>query len=294
MHLGLGAAIENLVRASSVYGYAAYVRPVEGKLTNTPPDEPVIAARITMDPGTPSRDPLYEAIPLRHTHRGLYLERQVAQAVLIDLGYLVEDLGVRVVFLDDRKACKDMGDLIVDATQRIVADPAMSAASARWIRTGRRDIAAHRDGVSIDAAGLSPATVMFGKLMPDLGAATEDSYWLANTKDIQVHAPVLGMILVKDHLDKGQAIAAGRAWQRIHLALASAGLAAQPLNQPVECVDRNAQLGRPDTYQNALVKLANAPGWQPTFTFRLGYAQNPAPLSPRRALEDVMKSSGLA
>jgi hypothetical protein len=294
MHLGLGAGIENLVRASSVYGYAAYVRPVEGKLTNTPPDEPVIAARITMDPGAPGRDPLYEAIPLRHTNRGLYRERQVAKAVLIDLGYLVEDLGVRVVFLDDAKACKDLGDLIVDATARIVADPDMSAASARWIRTGRRDIAAHRDGVSIDAAGLSPATVMFGKLMPDLGAATQDSYWLANTKDIQVHAPVLGMILVKDRLDKAEAIAAGRAWQRIHLMLAGAGLAAQPLNQPVECVDRNAQLGRPDTYQNALVKLANAPGWQPTFTFRLGYAEKPAPLSPRRPLEDVMKSSGLA
>jgi len=71
-------------------------------------------------------------------------------------------------------------------------------------------------------------------------------------------------------------------------------LAAQPLNQPVECIDRNTQLGRADAYQGALVKMAEAPGWQPTFTFRLGTAEKPAPLSPRRPLDDVIKSSGLA
>ncbi len=102
------------------------------------------------------------------------------------------------------------------------------------------------------------------------------------------------MILVRDRLDMAQAIAAGRAWQRLHLAATATGLAAQPLNQPVECVDRNAQLARADTYQNDLLKLAKAPGWQPTFVFRLGQAEKPAPPSPRRPLDDVLKSSGYA
>lgn len=294
MHLGLGAAIENLVRAAGVCGYTAYVRPTAGRLTNSPGPEPVIAAHITMDPGAPGRDLLYEAIPDRHTNRGVYLDKQVSAAALRGLADLMSSDTVRIAFLVDPAARRDMAALIVAATQRIVDDPQMSAASAHWIRTGRRDILEHRDGISIDAAGLSPATVMFGKLMPDLGAATQDSYWLANTRDIQVHAPVLGVILVKDRLDMTQAIAAGRAWQRLHLAATHLGIAAQPLNQAVECVDRDAELGRPDTYQAALVKAAEAPGWQPTFTFRLGYAEKPAQLSPRRPLEDVMKSSGLA
>jgi len=294
MHLGIGAAIENLVRAAGVYGYTPYVRPVAGRLTNALPDIPKAVAHITMDPGAPGRDPLYEAIPDRHTNRGAYLDSGVAQAVLIDLDMLVEDLGVRLVFLTDPSARREMADLIVDATVRITADPQMSADSAHWIRTGRREVAAHRDGVTVDAAGLSPATVMLGKLLPDLSPAQQDGYWLAATRDTQVHAPVLGMILVKDRLDMASSIAAGRAWQRIHLALTAANLAAQPLNQPVECIDRNAELGRPDTYQNALVKLARAPGWQPTFAFRLGYAEKPAPPSPRRPLADVMKSSGYA
>ncbi len=170
----------------------------------------------------------------------------------------------------------------------------MSADSARWIRTGRREVEAHRDGVTVDAAGLPPSTVMLAKFIPDQSAASQDQYWLANTRDTQVHAPVMGMILVKDRLDRTQSINAGRAWQRFHLAATAAGFACQPLNQPVECVDRNAQLGRADTYQNALVTLAKAQGWQPTFVFRLGFAEKPAPLSPRRPLEAVMKSSGYA
>ena len=294
MHLGLGAAIENLVHAANVHGYTPYVRPVAGRLTASPPGEPFIAAHITMDPGAPSRDPLYEAIPSRHTNRGLYLDKPVSAAVLHGLAQIVDDADVRVVFLTDSKARAEMGALIVAATERIVADPQMSADSAHWIRTGRRDIEKYRDGITLEAAGLSQTTIMLAKLAPDLGAATQDQTWLANTREIQVHAPVLGLILVKDRLDMPQAIAAGRAWQRLHLTATAQGLAAQPLNQPVECIDRNAELGRTDTYQNALVMLAEAPGWQPTFTFRLGYAEKPGPLSPRRPLDDVMKSSGLA
>jgi hypothetical protein len=40
--------------------------------------------------------------------------------------------------------------------------------------------------------------------------------------------------------------------------------------------------------------LTGAGDWEATFTFRLGYAEKPAPLSPRRPLEAVMKSSGFA
>ena len=294
MHLGLGAAIENLVRAAGVYGYTSYVRPVGGRLTVSPPDEPKAVAHITMDPGAPGRDLLYEAIPNRHTNRGRYLDKGVSQAMLNGLAALLADLDVRVAFFTNAKARADMAALIVDATERIVADPQMSADSAHWIRTGRREVEEHRDGVTVDAAGLSPATVMLGKLLPDLGPASQDGYWLANTRDIQIHAPVLGTILVRDRLDMAQAIAAGRAWQRMHLALTSAGLAAQPLNQPVECVDRNATLGRADTYANALTAMAKAPGWEATFVFRLGYAEAPAPPSPRRPLDTVMKGSGYA
>jgi nitroreductase len=89
----------------------------------------------------------------------------------------------------------------------------------------------------------------------------------------------------------GSAIAAGRAWQRLHLAATTMGLAAQPLNQPVECVDRNAMLGRNDEFARALSRFARAPDWEATFVFRLGYAEHPALPSPRRPLNDVVIGS---
>jgi hypothetical protein len=130
------------------------------------------------------------------------------------------------------------------------------------------------------------------KLLPDADAATADQYWLATTRDSQVPtAPALGVLLVRDRLDMATAIEAGRAWQRLHLAATSEGLAAQPLNQPVECSDRNATLGKPDTFATSLSRLAGAAGWEPTFVFRLGIAERKAGPSPRRALEQALVSS---
>src|SRR5262249_49917842 len=149
-------------------------------------------------------------------------------------------------------------------TARIIGDAEMAADSGRWFRTGRREIEAHRDGIATDVSGISPWLSEATKLLPDQDARTADQYWLSMTRDTHLAtASVLGMILVRDRLDMASAIAAGRAWQRFHLSLTVAGLAAQPLNQPIECIDRNAMLGRADAYKPALVKFARAPGWEP-------------------------------
>jgi hypothetical protein len=143
----------------------------------------------------------------------------------------------------------------------------------------------------MDSAGLSPWLAAAAKMMPDQDAATADKYWLDMTRDVQTVAPVLGIVLVRDRLEMGSAIAAGRAWQRLHLAATTMGIAAQPLNQPVECVDRNAERGRSDEFAGALTRFARAPTWEATFVFRLGYAEHPALPSPRRRLSDVMVAS---
>lgn len=66
------------------------------------------------------------------------------------------------------------------------------------------------------------------------------------------------------------------------------GLAAQPLNQPVEMIDRNQMLGRQYEFGSGLASFSRNGGWEPTFVFRLGYAECEAPHSPRRPLENVI------
>jgi hypothetical protein len=98
------------------------------------------------------------------------------------------------------------------------------------------------------------------------------------------------MLLVRDRFDMRSAIQAGRAWQRLHLAATVEGLAAQPLNQPVECIDRDAMLGRADGFGPAISRFAETSGWEPTFMFRLGVAERAASPSPRRALEEMLRT----
>jgi hypothetical protein len=292
MHLGLGAAVENLVLAARASGLAATVTPAAGTLALSPDDTPVPAARVSLAPALATRDALFDAIPDRHTNRGPYrADQPIAPGVLRRFADLVTDDTVRVVFVEGKHARAELGALIVEATDRIISDPQMSADSARWFRTGRREIAAHRDGITMDAAGLSPLATAASKLLPDLDARSADRYWLSMTRETQVPtAPVLGMLLVRDRLDAPSALGAGRAWQRLHLAATAERLAAQPLNQPVECIDRDAMLGRADRFGAAIAAFADLPGWEPTFVFRLGVAERAVGPSPRRALDDVVKS----
>jgi len=292
MHLGLGAAIENLVLAARAFGWKADVQPAEGRLSLSPADTPLLAARLAFTHAPPVRDPLFDAIPHRHTNRGPYFaDRLIGMDSLDRFTRQAARDAVAIYFAAGKAAREDLGGLIVAATESIIADPEMSADSARWFRTGRQEIAAHRDGVTVDTAGLSPLVTSLSKILPDMDAQSADQYWLALTRDSQVaSAPLFGMLLVRDRLDMGSAIEAGRAWQRLHLAATAEGLTAQPLNQPVERIDRDAMLGKPDGFGPALAKLAGLPGWEPTFVFRLGIPERAAGPSPRRALDEVMRA----
>jgi hypothetical protein len=292
MHLGLGAAVENLVLAARAFGFAAKITPTAGTLSLSPDDKPASAAHVALTRTQAAHDALFEAIPRRHTNRGRYrLDQTIPAEILHRFAGLATDDTVRTVFVKDRNARGELGALIVEATVRIIGDPQMSADSARWFRTGRRDIVAHRDGVTVDTAGLSPFVTAASKLLPDLDAVSADRYWLSMTRETHVStAPVLGMLLVRDRLDAPSALQAGRAWQRLHLAATAEGLAAQPLNQPVECIDRDAMLGRADSFGSALAKFGDAPGWEPTFVFRLGVAERAAKPSPRRPIEELLRT----
>lgn len=292
MHLGLGCATENIVLAAGAFGLDAAVEPVSGNLTLSPPDTPFAAARVQLTQAAAAQSALFRAIPNRHTNRGAYLpDKRINAATLRKFEGLTASKNVRVVFLTDGSARRDMGMLVVNATEKIIADPEMSADSARWFRIGKTEIEAHRDGVTMDNAGLSPLVLVAAKMLPDVDTKTADESWLAMTRDTQVSsAPVLGVILVRDRFDMAQAIEAGRAWQRLHLAATAAGLAAQPVNQPVEMADRNKMLAKPDEFARALAKFAGEPGWDATFTFRMGYADRPAGPSPRRPLSGVLRA----
>jgi nitroreductase len=299
MYLSLGCALANLEIAARHFGYDADISFVPGRLEPSQRTAPLKAAAIALRPresrtAAPGGD-LFAAIPVRHTNRCAYQQgRKVPHAVQAALfGSFGGD--VQIVAATGKDVRDTVSSIVMDATGYFIADKEMSADSGRWFRTGARDIRAHRDGVILDAAGLSPTIAAIAKILPDPSVASANRYWLQSTRDVQLPtAAAFGIVLVRDRMDAAQALAAGRAWQIFQLGAAARGLSAQPLNQPVEMADRNLVLGRQDAYKQALAEIAGLKDWDPTFVFRIGYAERAAALSPRRHFEDVVRIRNFA
>jgi len=292
MHIGLGCAVENMVLAAAARGREAKVTLVDGSLEPIPAaPRPSLVAIIELAPGPRRRAELYDAIPRRHTNRAPYDRgRAIAPELLGSLHSLAgESTGLKLLLFSADSERKKLGDLMVAATETIIADQRMVDDSQRWFRQRWADVQKFRDGPTLDTAGLSPLVAALAKIAPAPSPERNHRYWFDATRDVQVpSAPVLGLIAVEALYDRAQAIRAGRAWQRMHLFATTRGLAMQPINQPVELVDRERQLAREPVAARALASLVGDPSWKPTFAFRLGYPTRDVPPSPRRAVGDVV------
>lgn len=298
LYASIGCAAANLILALPDYELFP-ARPWNRDRLDVPRNETPVAAlrfciRLAGGGAIPaSLAAMQNAIPYRHTNRNPYLpDRRLPK--LNDIFYPSE-AGINLVAVTDPKAKTELGAIIVEATDRFISDREMSADSARWFRTGRREIERHRDGISTDTAGLAPFVNALAKLLPDQDAASADRYWLTSTRDVQIPtAAAFGIIFCSDRLERDQAIFTGSRWQRTHLLLTSLGLAAQPLNQPIEIMDRDLLLGRQNDYAREMRKIAGIASGDPAFVFRLGYAARPAPASPRRIFADVLMRNRFA
>lgn len=294
MHVGLGCAIENMVLAAAPNGYAVTVAPAGGSLLDIGTrDAPLLAATLHLTRADAPDDPLYDAIPKRHTNRNPYdLARGFPGDLLQTFAAFEHDAGAKLFLFREGAAYDSLGAAVIGATDEIVADHAMIEDSHRWFRDGPDEIERERSGLELDTVGLSPALLAVAKMLPPLPAEQSHGTWAKQTRDTYVPtAALLGLIAAHDRYDRAQALAAGRLWQRIHLAAGAAGLAMHPLNQPVEMIDRERQLGAEPKAEARLAAVTGDEAWQPTFVFRGGYAIREAAVSARRSLETVTKTA---
>jgi len=289
MHIGLGCAIENMALAAPANGYTVAVEPAAGSLLDIVRGGMVRAATLHLSRENEATDPLYDAIPHRHTNRHPYeRERGFPEDLLRRFAAMPADGNVTLSLFTEGGEYEALGNAIVQATEEIVADLEMIEDSHAWFRDGPRDMARERSGLALDTAGLSPALLAAAKFLPALPAEQSHGAWAGQTRDTHVPtAALLGMISARDRYDRPQALAAGRLWQRIHLEASAAGIAMHPLNQPVETIDRERQTNREAKSDARLAAITHEPRWQPTFVFRGGYPAREAVTSARRGIEEV-------
>jgi len=295
MHIGLGCAIENMALAAPPNGYALTIEATPGSLAPLSERQaPIHAATLRLKRlgASLAAPPLYEAIPRRHTNRYPYERGQALPAAWRHtVANVSADAEMRVFLFEEGPERAAVDAAVVEATEAIIADATMIGDSDRWLRTSSSAIEKYRSGPTLDTAGLSSLTLLFAKTLPDLPARMSHDAWLSQTRDRQLAtAPLIGIVAVQDRYSRPAALKAGRAWQRLHLASALAGVAVQPLNQPMEMVDREKQLGRAPVWERRLAALTGSGDWQPTFLFRAGIPAHSAPPGPRRALDDTLMS----
>ncbi len=283
---GLGGAIHNMALASTAIGRSAVVRLLPD------PGNPLHVARVVLGPeGQRSAPhPLVAAIGHRHVDRGPYRGGPIAPDKVAALAATAGSPLVRIALFD---AASPRGQrfaaLTTDATAAIAADADMMAASHSWFRHSRRDMDRLKDGLGLTTSGISPWLAAAAAMLPDQSPASEGRYWLASTRETALPtASLFGLILVADPWDRRSALLAGMAWQRLHLTATRLGLAAQPLNQLPEMIDRDRQLGRQPKFALAAEALLDDATWRPTFALRIGNPRAPALASPRRPVSEVI------
>jgi hypothetical protein len=285
MHIGLGCALENLGLSAPANGYTTQVT-----LLPDASDETLVA-RIGLTPGSAPISDLYHVIPQRHTNRYPYdTGRKVASVALDALDALNDDPDVRVFWYSSADMRQQVGNLLVEAAQAFVADKAQDVVDTGiWYRATWQDIQQHRDGITIDAAGLPDLTRSIAKMLPPASQEQQESSFLQNSADQVKTAGAFGLLAVRNGQDRKQQLGAGRVWERMHLWVTKEGLAMQPLNQVVERAAREVVLGSTPHFGTSLQTLVGDPAWQTLLAFRVGYSTHEGLRSPRRAVNEVVK-----
>lgn len=194
-----------------------------------------------------------------------------------------------IFLFTDEKERKKIATMISQANDVVYADPAVEQGSEEWIRFRWGSVQKYRDGLTVDAFGLSPGQAAMAKMVP----ASVVRRQFASAKNLYLNllltAPMFGVIAVRDRYDQQQSLRAGRIWQRTHLFATARGGAGRPANEAVEMVDHERSTGQEPRHAALLAELISDTAWEPTFMFYMGYAVRPGLASPRRAVEMVVR-----
>jgi hypothetical protein len=282
-HVGLGCALENLALACRARGLTPEITLLPDGADGSR------IARFALTPAAPLGSELYDAIGRRHTNRGPYDERAVPAETLASLVDTTGLPGVRVRWVTDPAAMAALGRLLVDAAAAVVGDEQQSLDGFAWFRGDNDAVQKYRDGLTLDAQGLSPLVLSLGKLLPASSRAAGDAFWVEQTRTVHTRtAAAYGVLTAVDPDDRATQLTAGRLLQRIHLTATARGVALQHMNQITERIDAERVARVPATFGPRFAELLPS-GARPLVAFRAGYPERDARPSPRRPLTAVTR-----
>ncbi|HSV34738.1 MAG TPA: twin-arginine translocation pathway signal protein [Ramlibacter sp.] len=243
---------------------------------------PVARIRLAHDAAV-KPDPLFEQILRRRTNREAYAPREPAPQALQAIAASVAHASMRVGFVGSSQpqALQRHKAIAMEAWRVELVTPRTILESFKVLRVGPREIAEHRDGLSINTPMVRVLTAL-GLFDRSKAPGPDDAATTGQIKDFNAKiaaTPAFFWMVSQGNSRKTQ-VEAGRAYARAQLAATGQGLAMQPLSQALQEYPEQA---RP--YAD-IHELLQAPPAQFTVQMwtRLGYAPPVGP-APRRGVE---------
>lgn len=245
-------------------------------------DRPVARIRLVPDAGV-ARDPLFAQIPRRHTNREAYDPARPVPAEAWQA--MAGAAAVQAVPLAHTAA----GDAAALAVHRRIASeawalelntPAAMLETFKVLRVGAREVAEHRDGLTL----MDPMVVWMTRLgLFDRSVAPGPDDFATRSQiadfDEKIATTPAFLWMVSDDNTRSTQVAAGRAFARVQLAATAHGLGMQPLQQALQ---EYAEVAAP---YRALREALGVRGPQTIQSWaRVGFAPPVGP-APRRGVD---------
>jgi hypothetical protein len=249
---------------------------------------PVARIRLAADADS-KPDPLFDQILRRHTNREAYEPREPAPAALRAIADSAAGYPMRVGFAGPAQpqVLQQHRAIASEAWRIELVTPRTIMESYKVLRVGPREIAHHRDGLSINAP-MARAFAALGLFDRSKAPGPNDMATTGQIKDFnaKIAATPAFFWLVSEGNDRKTQVNAGRAFARAQLAATAQGLSMQPLSQALQEYPEQA---RSYAQIHALLQ-APPPRYTVQMWARLGYAPPVGP-APRRGVDaHIMKS----
>lgn len=263
--VSLGCAAENLTLAAAAFGLRAAVRVSSN------------GVHVDLTKAAAERAGLFEAIPRRQSTRCDYDGRALRKDELRALAQAAEAYpSVQTAVLTERAQLDRVRDLVVAGNTTQLGDPAFVEELKQWIRFGKDEAAARRDGLFGGAAG-NPSvprwlgSMMFGWVFTAKGENEKYAKQLRSSAGVAVFAAA--------EANPAGWVEAGRACERFLLRATALDIRTAFVNQPVEVTGLRA----------ALAAEAALGARRPDLLVRFGHGPM-MPVSLRRDVDAVLVS----
>ena len=253
-----------------------------------PDNRPTARIRLAPD-ATVVPDRLFDQVLKRRTNREAYATREPDAAALKAIAGSVAAFPIRTGFVGaaQPQALQQHRAIAMEAWRIELVTPRTIMESYKVLRVGPREIAQHRDGLSINTPMLRALTAL-GLFDRSKAPGPDDAATTGQLKDFNAKmatTPAFFWMVTEGNGRKTQ-VNAGRAYARAQLAATAQGLSMQPLSQALQEYPEQAQ---PYAQIHALL---DAP--QPRYTVqmwtRLGYAPPVGPAPRRGADAHILKA----